>query len=75
MKRSEAINIIKHTVLGLLEEKYRKDADFFSNQILRDLEEEGMLPPLSSENFDIKNDKGESIGTTGTFGYEWEPEK
>ena len=45
MKRSEALNVIKHTALGMLDHKDRSDVDFYAEQILSDLEEAGMAPP------------------------------
>ena len=65
MKRSEALNVIKHTALGMLDHKDRSDVDFYAEQILSDLEEAGMLP------------KGYSVPDKyfgSRWRYEWESE-
>ena len=54
MKRSEALNVIKHTALGMLDHKDRSDVDFYAEQILSDLEEEGMVPPLTTVEYTSK---------------------
>jgi hypothetical protein len=47
MKKSEAINIIKDTILEHFPE-YQKDIKEVAELILSKLEEEGMTPPLTS---------------------------
>jgi hypothetical protein len=69
MKRSEALNVIKHTALGMLEHTDRGDVDFYAEQILSDLEEAGMLPPYKYQN------EPKETWSFKPYYYEWEEDE